>query len=155
MDKFYLDNKDNIPIFVLMIGSKSNNTLLSNLHRVVALLLIPLVLICSSGATIFQEHCAMSKSPSYSLSNTQSCCCSKAFHDRCCHQNQIVIKKCSDQFSSAPASVAPTELFAFTAPAYYSALIVSPILPLNIYSNDHPPPEPSVPISILYRSLLI
>ncbi len=124
--------------------------------RVLSILLIPIVLICTSGGTIYMEHCGMSKNPSYSLSNEKSCCCSKTMHERCCNQEKIVIKKIDDHFScTASASIHPLESAIFILPTLYIREISPQFIPYSIYVNNHAPPNASAPLFVLYKSLLI
>ncbi len=126
------------------------------IKRSIALLLIPVVLLCTTGGVIFVEHCAMSKSPSYSLSTEQECCCSKEVHDLCCNQTTIVIKKTEDHFFTSTFSVIPFEHLSYLVGPVFVPQFNGWVVRLSEqYSQDHAPPDIPVSFTILYRSLLI
>ena len=125
------------------------------LKRIVAILLIPVLLVCSAGGVIYVEHCGMSKNPSYSFSEGQKCCCSKDVHERCCHQTTIVLKKTDHSFSSSATAVSNAQFFSFLIPSCCIRLNTPEFPYRNIYSRDHAPPNVSIPLPILFRSLLI
>ena len=125
------------------------------LKRAISILLIPVLLVCTTGGVIYVEHCGMTKDPSYSLSEGQKCCCSKDVHERCCNQTKIVIKKTADHFSSSSVVSVSMANFLFFAVSPARVQMHTFESCANIYAQDHAPPDISVPFPILFRSLLI
>ena len=127
------------------------------LKKLVSILLIPIVLVCSTGAVIFKEYCPMGKEVSYSLSDEKSCCCSsQSIHTTCCDQTKIVIEKIKDDHSRTTSCHVPAVKFSeFIFLSVPTPLISDRIALCSIYTNDHAPPEIQVSIPILFRSLLI
>jgi hypothetical protein len=121
-------------------------------QRIISILLIPIVLICTSGGTIFVEHCGMKSSPSYSLDSEQSCCCSKAMHDKCCKES----KKIEDNYLVSSATTIPAiELCAFSLPVLTITSFFNVRLSTHLLAFDHAPPNTYASLSVLYRSLLL
>lgn len=123
--------------------------------RAISILLVPIVLICTSGGVFYMEKCGMSKNPTYSLSEGKQCCCSKAMHDKCCKQSKIVIKKIEDNyFSSASANIPLIKSLQFTLPVLPSLPMLDISVSSQVLAFDHAPPN-SASLSVLYRSLLL
>ena len=124
--------------------------------KAISILLIPVILVFSSGITVFAEHCGMRKTPTYSLSVEQSCCCSKEVHEKCCHQTKVEIKKIKDSFSTSSSTPLPLIQFSsFIFPVSQSISIFSYFTAVNDYTQDHAPTEPPLSYCLLFRSLLI
>lgn len=127
------------------------------IKKSLALLLVPIVLLCTTGVTIYTEYCPMGKDRSYSFSQEKSCCCSnEEMHHGCCERSTISIKKIEDDFSySAYASFSSREFTVEILPKIETELVCNQTLFFTTYLIDHPPPEHTVPFTILYRTLLI
>ncbi len=126
------------------------------IKKIASVLLAFLFLLSTLGVTIGVGYCPMKKSYSFSLKKAKSCCCKKSDKGNCCKSKTIVLKKIEGDYVSTSFFINPPhfESISISPIAYLNQLTASYGTEINFY-KDTGPPEPPVPLSILYRSILI
>jgi hypothetical protein len=128
------------------------------LKRFVSILLIPAMLICTSGGTMYREQCAMSRIAAYSLIPGKLCCCSKTAHNKCCHESKLVIKKIEDNYNASVSAGIPSiklqriSFLPFSSGSLVCGLAIPGYAPVFAHS---PPDNRCAFLSVRYCSLLL
>ena len=141
----------------LLIIKKKSFIFDNQVKKVIYIFLSFIFLISNMGVTIAANYCPMEKGYSFSLSSLEeSCCCGDANEGNCCQSKKIEIKKVKDSFVST----------AYQSASFHLDLVLIEYAPLSkcmpvalhmamLFNKDHSPPRSSVPLNILYRSILV
>lgn len=126
------------------------------MKKIISILLAFVFLLSTLGITIGIAYCPMKKSYSFSLKTAKSCCCKKVDKGNCCTSKTIILKKIENDYVSTSFFVdAPQFKIISIAPiAYLPVFNATYGNEINFY-KDAGLPKPPVPLSILFRSILI
>lgn len=125
--------------------------------KAISIFLIPIVLLCSTGFTIFADYCPMKKESTYSFAEDKPCCCTNSNgENNCCQSSKITIKKIENGYVSSQVQVTPQQFYFAVVeyPLFAEQLFSNPVFQ-GLYIKKFHPPDPPVSLSILYRSILI
>lgn len=117
------------------------------------------LLLSSTSFVLIIDHCTFSETTFVSLDGRSSCCCDKSVDmpNDCCNKTKIVVEKIKDNYTpSTHSNISPAQILLFVATFTESFLFGGHFsqLPSSFLSDSSPPNTP-VPLSILYRSILI
>jgi hypothetical protein len=124
-------------------------------QRVISILLIPLFLLTTGGIAFNIHFCKMSGSSDVSfLINKSSCCGKKGMESGCCKNKVQVIKIKDDYSASTSLEVKKNDSSVLLLISFFVAEIMLGE-GLDVLNYHSPPPESSVSLSILFRSILV
>lgn len=128
------------------------------MKKAISILLAFVFLLSTLGISIGINYCPMKKSYSFSvIKKEKSCCCQSSNKKNCCKSQKIELKKIGDNY----------------VPSDFQFKTVTSQLDFILYQNDNlikeiyapaketilftdwQSPVPPIPLSILYRSILI
>lgn len=98
----------------------------------------------------------MKKSFSFSVIHAEkSCCCKSSSKKDCCKSKKITLKKIKDDYVSSNFQF-KSPIVSFVLYKHATMIVAkSPFIYIVKSTKEYNPPEPPVPLSILYRSILI
>ncbi len=126
------------------------------MKKALILLLAFVVTLSSFGFSITIGYCPMKHSHSVSFTNKTTCCCKNSTEKGCCKSHQIHFKKVvSNYLASVPVSILAHSDFIVSKCCSLTQNHFYCLVSQNLLSQNTDPPEPHVPLNILYRSILV
>jgi hypothetical protein len=107
------------------------------------------------GVNMTIGYCPMKKNYSFSfIKKVYSCCCTKSNKKKCCNSEKVVFKKITDHYLGTAIKSIPFENdFIVNRYCFFIPKLIRPNH--RTIHDDCKPPGTSVPLTILYRSILI
>jgi hypothetical protein len=127
------------------------------MKKVLSILLAFIFLISTLGISVAIGYCPKKKNHSFSLKSDQSCCCKKSHNDsNCCNSTKISFEKIKDNYVASGFQLNSLQynFIVFNDPSVILQSVNSYSKGFKVQPNNKPP-EPSVSLNILYRSILI
>lgn len=129
------------------------------MKKILSILLSLLIVVTSSGVSLSLDYCPFQKKTTLSFNEEKSCCCGgdQSMPDDCCNKTKIVVEKIKDNYTpTIHSTISPAQIILLAVTYTESFLFLTPVSQIqSSFLSDSSPPNTPVPLSILYRSILI
>ena len=127
------------------------------MKKIISITLAFLILLSSTGICFAVHYCPMSKKTTFSFTNENTCCSKKGATNKCCKNTKIQFEKIKDNYTPAQVSKTPAPQISSFLLAYVQSFLFTSIKKENcdLFLTYHAPPDHSVSLIILNRTILI